>query len=1124
MKRFMPFTGRKKELDLLEELLEDALEYHGNTILVRGDIGVGKSRFLDQFAESIRDRGFHILHGRSGEDPSRTYSTISAMVEDFLCRGTRGSQWMTKYITPEMAVHFMNLMPSLRELYPVEVRKSVQTDTSSTTLAFLEFFSRLSRSRPLLIMLDDIQWMSDTSLKLLRKLADRIHDLPVLLIAGIRSTVENSTLDGIIEELSTGRFAMILQLENLTPGEVSDLVDSKLNCPTSDQFKEWLATISEGNPLYIKEILKTLIRQNIIRPQSDGDQWTVEDDYMDFNPSKTVESVVRYRLGILDAESMGVLECAAVIGDRFSIRTLTDLLPGRLSSAVMQPVNILVSTGMLHRDEDGYSFAHPLIRQVLYISMDVDSRRELHRRLASILELQPGHESETALHLTRDLLPEEETLELALQLFDIGMKLKNSALDYRRSWDCLKEARRIAGSTEVIKTDLLRITAELNYLSWIQGRKTLDRPETKNLLQELITHDLRVEALFTCHILFHSALGSQDLEQAEEYLVRGTELATEENSACWNFRAERPLLLRRKGLLKDSMTASQDLNERIPVRIAPEALYRVQTNMGLVSFLKGEPSTAAIHLRKARETVQDHGLLHRSVDSRLNLGLALMSTGKLDKAMTEFRESLIEVELAHREPLVAITLHYMGSCFLSKGDMTRARQCTDDAIRIAAESNIPRLQLNALLTLAKIHLHQGDTESAEKLADQIESDEMAEQLRFNSLILRARIALAEDRLDEAIDLADSAISLTEDSCLGTKRGIAMGLRGLIQLRRGNIDGALLDLSESRSLLTDKGEIPMMCEILIPFGLELGSSRGEDILMEGIELLKRMKAIPAIQALHRDVSARGSEFARALALTEEFAGEPGRDLTEIQTFGGLSIRHAEQLKEIPPKDLGSFKSRELLALLLLTGGTEGVTRDFLISHLWPEAPEKKALASLRVALTHLRRVIGSEAIIQDGPHLSLSGDLIHSDLWEFNSLLSEWTDYIRDGMDHAAENRARRAIELYRGDFLPEFYSTLLEDQQFKLQNEMRELLLWMAERHLNRMEHIEAVRRARRLLAMDPCSEKACRIIMKGLDNTGDRAAAMRQYKRLEKNLSSEFDTIPDSETVDLYQELLSSE
>jgi len=140
---FSPFTGREKELGRLEGMLENALEYDGNMVLVRCAIGVGKTRLMSRFIDGIRNRSIHILQGRSVRDSSRAFSPVTSMVENFLCHGDHSPKWIVKYLSPETAAHFLHLIPVLEDLYPIEVPEAVQPDsTLSTIFAFQEFFQK----------------------------------------------------------------------------------------------------------------------------------------------------------------------------------------------------------------------------------------------------------------------------------------------------------------------------------------------------------------------------------------------------------------------------------------------------------------------------------------------------------------------------------------------------------------------------------------------------------------------------------------------------------------------------------------------------------------------------------------------------------------------------------------------------------------------------------------------------------------------------------------------------------------------------------------------------------------------------------------------------------------------
>lgn len=1118
MDNFSPFTGRTEELERLGSLLEKALEYSGSTVFIRGDIGVGKSRLLRHFIDGVRHDSFYILEGRSIQGPRRPLSTITNMIEEFLRSRKHNPGWMVRHITPGTAANLLEFIPAIGELYPVEVPTSCRSEGALGPIrALLDLFLGLSRSRPVVIVLDDIQWMSPDSIDLLSSLAHRIGDLPILMIAGMRSETGNQTLERLTDELVTQRQVQVMDLENLSPPEISDLMDSKLIPPPPKPFKEWISTFTRGNPLFIEEIVKALVRQNVIHRSDTGGGWEVDEDYRDFRVPDTLDSIIRYRFEQLDEVELRTLEGAAIIGERFGPGDLRELLGDPAPGDVQKTINILTSLGMLERCGGEYDFKHPLIRHVIYSGMDVDKRRKLHRRLASILETDDRDMAAVALHLTRDLLPEEETPGLALHLFRLAMDIRNSPLDLTRAWEYMGVALRMAEKVELEQTEKLRIRAEHNYLGWSIGGDTLPYGLTDDLLRDLIEHNLKREAAITCRTLFHTALIKLELSRAEEYLSTGTALLEQGDHLYWSLRGEEPLLRRRQGLYMQSLKDSADLAEEIPRDTAPEALYKVITNMGLVCFLLGEMDKACEHVLRARELVEDYNLLLNSADSRLNLGLILMTMGRPDRAMAEFMESIREAELLHRPSSVGIGFLYLANCHFTKRETREALACLDEICRKGIDAQNPRLRLYCLRVRARICIYTDDLENAEKLIREMEIHPLSGQAEYDLCILKTLAAISREQPSEAIGRVERAISLAEKSQQNAKLGIALGFRGVARLLGGRIEGALDDLASSESHLLENGDIPLMAEIYVNFGIRLGGEQGEAILIKGIGLLRRMNA--SMAGLAEELEKHGG-FGKALELIMEENVETSSSRVEVFTFGGLSIRKQRNLTDELQRNRGYGKPGELLGLLVVERES-GMTREALAVHMWPDADEKKAQASLRVALSHLRKVVGEDAVLQEGQYVRLNRDLLTTDVWKFTVLVEEWRRLLRDGKAHTAENRALRAMELYRGDFLPEFYSLPVEDEQFMLRSQMRELLLWMAEVSMDRVEYREAVRFARRLLAMDPCSEHACRLIMRGLAAGGDMAGAVRQYMRLRTSLSSEFNTQPSAETKALYQTLV---
>ena len=1123
LQHLTPFTGRQQELELLNQQLDEAVNYSGGFVLVKGEIGVGKSWLLKQFISRIKERDLHILHGRVIKDDVKPFSPFTQMIKYYLCDLEHNQSWLLKYLAPEIATHFTHLIPDLRNYYPVNLPDLAHpVDNTSFLYSFQRFFEDLSKSKPLVLILDDIQWMSGESVQLLNYLVTRIVGQSILIVGTARSEIDNPVLKGIIDEFNTDRTVINIDLSNFSRKETETYLCGKFEGGLSNHFTNWLYTITKGNPLFIGEILKALIRQNIIHQDFGGNGWQTEDDYKDFTITETVDSVIHYRLGSLAADEMNMLQGAAVIGERFSPELLRKLFDTMPMEQFLRSNSILIASGMINEPDDMQQFAHPLIHTLHYRRISVSRRRELHRKLAGILSDGNGSDEEILFHLIKDLLPAEESEELVRYLYKVSMALMLSSYQYAIAWEYLSIAGTIADKIPLKDKQRLKIRAEFNYLSWKMGRDCLSSEESEHLARELIHNDLNKEAALTFRILFHKALITQDMEKAEEFYEKGLSLLKTDGSFYWTFVVEHCLLQRRKELLEESEREAIKLTAEIPENRAPEALYKVFTNLGLVSYLKGNVNQAHQYLIRARKIVEMQHLLHHVGDSSSNLGLIEMAMGKLDSALKRFNDSIKEAELLHLEPLIGINLLYIGAYFRYKGEYKQALSFLDQAIEKAVSINNPRLKLNVQISRAKTFLKLDDIEMTESILKGIPEDRISKQMLYDIQIMESHIHLKKNELEMAEELIDRVLKQSKELRSDMRYGMALGVKALVLLHRDMQPEALRNLENSKSKLLAKGEMPYMSEILVDFGLTMGGARGETIFMEGLEILSLMQATAEIARLY-DVVKKKDGFDDAVELISKMMDDISVKRIEVSTFGGLAVKRPGDADVVANREWKTRKSQELLALFLVQSGSRGSTREILASNLWPETTKKKSLLNLRVALSHLNKVMGYQAIHQEGPFLALDREFIRADLWTFDSLVKEWRTFKQSGKFHPAEDRARRAVSLYKGYFLPEFYSLPVADKQDELKNMMRELLFWLATRCIERVEWHESILFARRLLLLDACNEQACRIIMQGLHNQGDRTGAIRQFERLCKCLETEFNTAPAHETVKLLDSITAS-
>ncbi|MQA99097.1 MAG: AAA family ATPase [Actinobacteria bacterium] len=272
------------------------------------------------------------------------------------------------------------------------------------------------------------------------------------------------------------------------------------------------------------------------------------------------------------------------------------------------------------------------------------------------------------------------------------------------------------------------------------------------------------------------------------------------------------------------------------------------------------------------------------------------------------------------------------------------------------------------------------------------------------------------------------------------------------------------------------------------------------------------------------ASRAEPVALSSGLRYELAmGGPSR-LT-IRFLGAPEIR-------LDGRDVG-FDTRKAVALLAFLVGTERAhRRDSLGTLLWPEYEDARARAALRRTLSTLRKGLGEGRLEIDRSSVRLDPDDMDADVMTFRSQLRAV-----EAHDHGAApctectGRLRRAVELYRGDFLSGFAlrdSEPFDDWQFfeaeSLRRQLAGALDLLAHRLLDEGRIAEAITHARRWVAMDALHEPAHRFLMLAFGRAGDRAAAVKQYRECVRILDEELGVAPLSETTSLYESIAAGE
>jgi DNA-binding SARP family transcriptional activator len=257
--------------------------------------------------------------------------------------------------------------------------------------------------------------------------------------------------------------------------------------------------------------------------------------------------------------------------------------------------------------------------------------------------------------------------------------------------------------------------------------------------------------------------------------------------------------------------------------------------------------------------------------------------------------------------------------------------------------------------------------------------------------------------------------------------------------------------------------------------------------------------------------------------------PGYRLS-VRTLGAFRVWRGRE--EISPTEWRREKARQLF-LLFLTYRHRMLDREQIVELLWPGLDAETALRDFKVALSTLFKVLEPERgrgapsafVARDG---TLYGLRPEADLWldadEFEALVRE-ADALFEGEADAALDRYRRALALYKGEYLQEYP---YEDWTIEERERLLTLYLRTAERLatalLERGEWKEAITVADSILARDDCWEQAYRTMMRAYARLGNRAQVHRVYRRCVESLREELAVEPSPLTTELYEALLESD
>src|SRR5438552_4976016 len=313
---------REAEVAVLEAMLGAAQSGDGRLVVVEGSAGIGKTRLLGEARALAVAAEFEVLTARGGElEGQFAFGIVRQLFEAALAGAD-------PELRDELLAGAAGLSASLFASAPTTA-SGEGAESSFAVLHGLYWLAANFASRsPTLLVVDDLHWADEPSLRWLVYLAHRIEGLPLLLVVGTRP-VEQANAPSLVAELVEDSAGVAIRPSSLGPASVATLARKGLGAEPDSNFTAALHSASGGNPLVVVALLDALSREGIT-PTSDQSQHVLE-----LGP-QAVSRGVASRLARLSPDATALLRAAATLGDRTELSlaaALADLGPGLALSA-----------------------------------------------------------------------------------------------------------------------------------------------------------------------------------------------------------------------------------------------------------------------------------------------------------------------------------------------------------------------------------------------------------------------------------------------------------------------------------------------------------------------------------------------------------------------------------------------------------------------------------------------------------------------------------------------------------------------------------------------------------------------------------------------------------------------
>ncbi len=350
-------VGRSRELAAIREMVASTLSGVGQTMLIEGEAGIGKTHLVREAIGLARAAGISVVEVVADEVMRRPGALPYGLLGDVNVANSQRER--------------------LRELLHRTTPDGDPADLSYAVVeASVEAVETISHGGAALLVVEDAHWADDLSLSVLRALARRAPASQFSVVISMRPSPRSPVLDRLIEFVVDGH-GLHVRVDALDEVDLNALASALTGAAPGHELRERLRSTA-GNPLFATELLRSLDDEGLLRIESG-----IAETPPSVMPAMLTETLVR-RLSWLPTETRELLRLASLLGTSFTLADLATIT-GRSIIDVAAWLREASLAGLVIGDGDRLTFRHDLIREAVYDHMLAAERRDLHRACAQAL-------------------------------------------------------------------------------------------------------------------------------------------------------------------------------------------------------------------------------------------------------------------------------------------------------------------------------------------------------------------------------------------------------------------------------------------------------------------------------------------------------------------------------------------------------------------------------------------------------------------------------------------------------------------------------------------------------------------------------------------------------------------